>query len=370
MQVLLTTTRAWHLGQTARPFSQRNALAGLWIADKNATRIPAQLYRRCVPYHVAMKPFYHLTPENWQEWATYRLIGFWRFWLQRNLKSHSCPKFDAAQAILGFGEELFEKAEQVGALKVADCPNSHPITLQHEWQRECDLWCPGRKVPIPSWMFARMTRELARADVVLCPSEFVRQSMVNNGVPASKCFLNSYGVNTTLFAAKHNNPSPLASPRFISVGAISLRKGHQYLFRAFEQVKQALPQAELICVGDYKADFGKERPRWIGRFRHYPKLSHPELAKLLPTCTAFALMSVEEGFARAIPEAMAAGLPIVATFQTGATSLVTDGVEGKIVPARDPDKTAQALIQLASDPADCRRMGDAARQKAGAGNSW
>ena len=67
---------------------------------------------------------------------------------------------------------------------------------------------------------------------------------------------------------------------------------------------------------------------------------------------------------------MAAGLPILATYQTGASSLVKDGVEGMIVPARDPDTTAQAMIQLASDPEMCQRMGNAARKKAVIGNSW
>jgi glycosyltransferase involved in cell wall biosynthesis len=339
------------------------------MADKNATGVPAGLYRRCWPYHLAMKPFYHLTTDHWQERATYALIGVWRAWLVAKLRAASCPKFEVAQAILGFGTELFRKAQEVGALKVADCPNSHPVTLQSVWQSECDLWCPGAQLPIPGWMFARMARELELADLVLCPSEFVRESMVSNGVPVSKCFLNPYGVDASIFGAERNGPPP-AAVRFISVGAISLRKGHQYLFRAFEKVKQAIPEAELICVGDYKADFRKELPRWSGQFRHYPKLSHPELAKLLPTCTAFTLTSVEEGFARAIPEAMAAGLPIVATYQTGATSLVNDGVEGLIVPARDPEKTAQAMIQLASDSAACQRMGDAARKKVTAGNSW
>ena len=47
-------------------------------------------------------------------------------------------------------------------------------------------------------------------------------------------------------------------PRFIIVGTICLRKGHHYLFRAFEMVKKQLPEAELICVGDYKIDFKRQ----------------------------------------------------------------------------------------------------------------
>jgi len=101
-----------------------------------------------------------------------------------------------------------------------------------------------------------MNRELHRADVVLCPSDFVRDTMVCNGVAASKCFINPFGVDTEVFQSSEATPEV---PRFICVGTICLRKGHQYLFRAFETVKKQFPTAELICVGRYKTDFRKER---------------------------------------------------------------------------------------------------------------
>src|ERR1035438_7001219 len=142
------------------------------------------------------------------------------------------------------------------------------------------------------WMFARMNRELERADMVLCTSEFVRDTMVANGILASRCFLNPTGVDTNVFAPRSAVPTV---PRFITVGTICLRKGYQYLFRAFEQVKKEVPNAELICVGEYKCDFRKERPKWEGLFQRYPSLPHSELAKFLQTGTAFVLGSAEEG---------------------------------------------------------------------------
>jgi glycosyltransferase involved in cell wall biosynthesis len=212
-----------------------------------------------------------------------------------------------------------------------------------------------------------MNRELERADIVLCPSKFVRDTMVTNGVPADKCWINPFGVDTSIFRPA---PEPPAAPRFICVGTICLRKGHQYLFRAFEQVKRAVPAAELVCVGPFKADFRKERPRWEGLFEHHLSLTHAELAKLLQTCSVFVLTSVEEGFARVIPEAMAAGLPILTTYETGATTFVQDGVEGLIVPSCNPTATAEAMIQLARDPALRRKMGQAAYQAGAANNTW
>jgi glycosyltransferase involved in cell wall biosynthesis len=363
MQIILTTCGAWWLRHTARAFEQRDSLAGLWISDKNSNGILPDHYRRCWPFHLAMKIFYHGAPQIWEEKAFYTLFPLWRAWL----KKQKWPGANVVQAIMGYATEPFDMADKMGALKVVDCANSHPTTLYGYWQRECDLWCPGEKVPLPRWMFARMNRELERADLVLCPSVFVRDTMVNNGIPPEKCFVNPFGVDLSIFKKREAIP---VMPKFISVGTICVRKGHQYLFRAFEQLKKQLPDAELICVGDMKADFRKEWPRWKGTFTHIPYLPHRELAKLLQTCTAFVFPSQEEGFARVISEAMGAGLPILASHESGATTLVEDGIEGIIIRGRDPQHIAEAMLRVARDPELCRRMGEAAHKKGAVGNTW
>ena len=191
--------------------------------------------------------------------------------------------------------------------------------------------------------------------------------MLANGIPSEKCFINPFGVDTSIFQPREKVPEKI---RFIAVGTICLRKGHQYLFRAFEKVKRQLPAAELVCVGDVKTDFRREWPKWQGTFTHHEKLTHPELAKLLPTCTAFVLPSLEEGFARVLSEAMAAGLPLLASYESGATTLVQDGMEGFIVRGRDPQPLADAMIRVANDSALNQKMGEAARKKGAEKNTW
>src|SRR5260370_107695 len=367
MQVLLTTTRDWHLGRTARAFSQRGALAGLWMADKNSTGIGPALYRRCWPYHLAIKPLYHCAPQIWNERATYWFVGVYESWLRRQFRSSRCPRFEVAHAIVGFASALFKRAKQVGAFKVVDCPNSHPTTYYGFWQRECDLWCPGEKVPIPRWMFGRMNREIEQADLVIVQSKFCKESMLLNGIPESKLLVSPMGVDTSVFKPREAVP---AKPRFVCVGDICLRKGHQYLFRAFELVKRKLPEAELICVGSEKCDFRLERPKWAGTFTRYGRLEHPELAALLRTCTAFVFPSQEEGIARAQIEALAAGLPVIGTHEGGTTTLVEDGIAGFIVPGRDPQQLAGAMIKLATDLELNRRLGQAAFKKGSVNNTW
>jgi glycosyltransferase involved in cell wall biosynthesis len=362
-QVLLASAGGGYLPQTAKALEQRDALAGLWISNKNSTGLPAEKFHRCWPFHLALKPFFHCAPQIWQEKAFYAFFPIWKSWFQ----AQPWPECDVVQAIMGFATEPFDRAQKTGALKVVDCPNSHPTSYFGYWQRECDLWCPGEKVPIPRWMFARMNRELERADLILCPSVFVRDTMVTNGIRAEKCFVNPFGVDLSIFKKRETVP-PI--PKFIAVGTICVRKGHQYLFRAFEMVKKQLPDAELICVGDVKTDFRKVWPKWQGSFMHIPNLSHPELATLLQSCTAFVFPSMEEGFARVISEAMGAGLPILASRESGATTLVEEGVEGFIVRGRDPQHIAEAMLRVARDGELCRRMGEAAHKKGAIRNTW
>ena len=362
-KVLLTAPGGWYLPNTARAFEVRDALAGLWISGKNSTGLAAEHFRRCWPFHLAMKPLYHAAPQVWEERAFYAFFPIWKLWLQ----SQKWPAANLVQAIMGFATEPFNRAEKTGALKVVDCPNSHPASYYGYWQRECDLWCPGEKVPIPQWMFARMRRELERADLVLCPSRFVRDTMILNGIPEEKCLVNPFGVNTDIFKPRTSVP---ARPKFVAVGTICVRKGYQYLFRAFEIVKRRIPEAELVVVGDHKVDFRRERPKWAGSFTHFPHLPHAQLAELLPTCSAFVFPSIEEGFARVLSEAMAAGLPVIASHESGATTLVADGVEGFIVRGRDPQHIADAMIRVAADPELNRRMGESSHRKGAVRNTW
>ena len=233
-----------HTRPVARALQDRDALAGLWISDKNTTGIAPDNYRRCWPFHLMMKPFYHLTSLGPREQMAMTLFPVWASWV-RHQKTQS---FDVAYACMGHATELFQIAEQTNALKLVDASSSHPTSFYGFWQRECDIWCPGARVGISRKMFARANRELELADMILCPSKFVRDSMVYNGIPQSKCFLNPYGVDTSIFKPRTILPE---KPRFVCVGTICLRKGHQYLFRAFEQVQKVLPDAQLVSAGGY-----------------------------------------------------------------------------------------------------------------------
>ncbi|MEO7933695.1 MAG: glycosyltransferase family 4 protein [Chthoniobacterales bacterium] len=310
-----------------------------------------------------MKPFYHLAPQIWIEHAFYAFFPIWKHWVL----AQKVPRANVVQSIMGYASEPFDMADKHGMLKVVDCPNSHPVTQYGFWQRECDLWCPGERVPIPAWMFARMTRELERADLILVQSDFCKESMLLNGISGDKVLVNPMGVDTSIFKKRSQVPE---KPLFVTVGTICLRKGHQYLFRAWEIVKRQLPEAELVCVGAYKTDFRLEKPRWHGTFTHIEHLSHPEIAELFQRSTAFVFPSQEEGIARAQIEALASGLPLIGTHAGGASTLVQNGIEGFIVNGRNPEEIANAMLKIWRDRELNQRMSDAAHARGALQNTW
>ena len=365
-RVLICAMLKWHLHQTAKAFEAAGALSGYWVSNANISGVSAECYRRIWPYHLLKKPFYHLPFANLDEWTRWVFLPAYDAWVRSQKIPADC---DVVMGPMGSCLPLFRMADTSGRriLKVFDAPNSHPRTYAALWQDECDQFMPGYRIPFPSWAVDRISREIEEADLVLCPSDFVKKSMVFQGVDERKCFVRHFGVDTSIFQAREELPE---SPVFIAVGSICLRKGHQYLFSAFRRFKESHPDARLICIGGVRPDFHNEWPRWREGVEHHSFMDHAAIAGLMKSATAFVLASVEEGFARVLSEALASGLPIIATHETGITTVTKHGEAAWIVPARDADALHGALQKLADDRILNERMGKSALEIGRRSNTW
>lgn len=159
-------------------------------------------------------------------------------------------------------------------------------------------------------------------------------------------------------------------------GRLRTRKAVAVLLEAFARLRRRVPEARLVLVGD-----GDQRPALEARARelgiHEPgdtgggvafegARPHGAMPEYYRTADVFCLPSLYEGFPLAILEAMAAGLPVVATEVAGVPEAVADGVTGRVVPAEDAEALADALAELAGDPDRARAMGEAGRARAAA----
>jgi phosphatidylinositol alpha-mannosyltransferase len=159
-------------------------------------------------------------------------------------------------------------------------------------------------------------------------------------------------------------------PNILFVGRLEKRKGFEYLLRAFVQVKVAVPGVRLLVVGAFdkedKAPYVQfARKHGLHEVRFIGYVSSDDIPRYYRTAHVFCAPSTGfESFGIVLLEAMAAGVPIVASKIPGYCHVLTDGREGLMVEPGDPEALAQALIWLLRHPGERARMGAAGRQTA------
>jgi phosphatidylinositol alpha-mannosyltransferase len=154
------------------------------------------------------------------------------------------------------------------------------------------------------------------------------------------------------------------------VGRLEKRKGLAHLLDAFVGVKRDIPDARLLVVGAYdemeKIPFVLQT-RYLGLsdVHFVGRVSDDELARYYGTADVFCAPSTGmESFGIVLLEAMASGVPMVASDIDGYRDVMDDGVQGVLVEPEQPEPLAVALVSLLRDPARRRAMGAAGREKA------
>ncbi|HVX66110.1 MAG TPA: glycosyltransferase family 4 protein, partial [Bryobacteraceae bacterium] len=210
--------------------------------------------------------------------------------------------------------------------------------------------------------YVAMHRELwACADVVLAPSEFVAQGIVELGGPAEKIRLVPYGIPESLMDLE---PAPVPG-RVLFVGRVGLRKGSHYLAEAARILKERHVACEIRVVGEVPAAMARH-PLFQGPV-YAGQVPRGEVQREFLAADIFVLPSLAEGSATAHLEALACGLPVIATPNSGA--VIRHEQEGLLVPVRDAAALAGAIERLVADRALRGRLSEAARRRA-ASYTW
>lgn len=156
--------------------------------------------------------------------------------------------------------------------------------------------------------------------------------------------------------------------RILTVSRLTPRKGIRFLIRAMKSLKERNEKLELWIAGD-----GEERPTLEAlakecgvsdKVKFFGAVPHGELGRYYGLADVFCLPSLNEGMSNTVLEALAAGLPIVATVTGGTEELVRDGENGLFVAQQSPDDLAEKLSTLLADPGLRERMGSASRIRA------
>jgi phosphatidylinositol alpha-mannosyltransferase len=174
------------------------------------------------------------------------------------------------------------------------------------------------------------------------------------------------GLDVASFAAA--NPADLdPGRRLLFVGRLHRRKGFPVAVEAFRLLAEGRPDIRLIVAGDGEERAAAERlkPSLRDYVTMLGTVPHEQLPRYYAACDLLVAPSVGgESFGYVLLEAMAAGLPVVASRIPGYDEVVRDGREGFLVPAGDPRVVAEAAAKVIDDPALARTMAHAGRMTA------
>ncbi|ACV11299.1 glycosyl transferase group 1 [Halorhabdus utahensis DSM 12940] len=214
--------------------------------------------------------------------------------------------------------------------------------------------------PIPKKRIKRREETINKADKVIAISKFVKESLINGGVPENKIDLAPFGVNSDDYPTKTEDIDKFT---VLFIGSININKGVPYLLDAWQKNGWEYDnEAQLILGGRISPELEE-----IIEEKNINNLKTPgyvEPRNYYQNASVFCFPSLSEGFGKVILEAMASGLPVISTEYTGARDVMTDGEEGYIVETRDSDVIANKLQYLRDNPEERKQMGDKALQTA------
>jgi glycosyltransferase involved in cell wall biosynthesis len=283
------------------------------------------------------------------------LVGSW---------IRSCG-YGAANLLFGFvrnvDPDLCRDARARGLSVVVD----QMISTRSEERREARLqaerfphWVKGSLTISDDSIVSNMEENTwAEASLVTCPSDYVRRSLVAEGVQASIISVIPYPIDVSHF--QFVDRTSRVGPVMVGfTGSVSLRKGIPYLLQVARKLFSS--QLQFVLVGplgvDVKLIEGHSNVRLIGW------QSKPEVIQWLSRFDIFFFPSTNEGSPGSVMEAMATGLPVVTTHNSG--TVVRHSVDGFVHDYDDIDSLAASLELLAYDSSRRLSMGRCARDRA------
>ena len=267
----------------------------------------------------------------------------------------------------GFNSKLVKTLKNNNVLCIAEDGSSHMLEqiklIEDEWRT---LGIHNETVQ-PKALLRETLLEYELADYIAVPSSFVKRTFIKHGVCESKIFVNPYGVDLSNFRQVRKDDKVF---RVIFCGGLTIRKGSHYLLQAMYELD--LENFEFWHIGGV----AEEMKFYVEKYKSDKiiyKGTQPqsELYKYYSQGSVFVLPSIEEGLALVQLQAMACGLPLICSTNTGGEDLITkDGVEGFVIPIRNVDAIKEKILFLNSNPEKCAEMGRAAKRVVSEGFSW
>jgi glycosyltransferase involved in cell wall biosynthesis len=211
-----------------------------------------------------------------------------------------------------------------------------------------------------------------QVDCFICASEAIRKMLVADGVPASRAVTIHEGIDLAHVAAA---PAanlhaelwlPHHAPIVGNIAALVPHKGQRHLIEAAAIVLKRVPDARFVIAGEGELRQSLERQIKDHHLEKHVFLTgfRPDVLSVLKAFDLFVMSSVTEGLGTSLLDAMACGKPIVATTAGGMPEVVKDGMTGILVPPRNHEAMADAIVRLLTNDQLRHEMGAAGQARA------
>lgn len=303
--------------------------------------IPAELTQLNICWGAAATISSMILPRYPGEWVRAALHPAYDAWV--------LPKLQEGDHIIssyGYTNYCFKKVKRLGGKTFIDGGNSHPENFWDVITEEHRIW-GVKQHPYPPHWNQRARRMLEHTDYILCPSRYVENSYLERGFTKDRLLYTPYPTDLSLFKPDPGSLPPADPLQVICTGGVSLRKGFPYLLEAIRILRKDRDVRLMLTDTVEEAMVPIMRKYQDIPIDWSPNLNHRDLAIRLRKAHVFALLSLEDGFARTVTEALACGLPAVLTPHTGAMDFVVEGKNGYVVPIRNAAAAAEAILKAA-----------------------
>jgi glycosyltransferase involved in cell wall biosynthesis len=290
-------------------------------------------------------------PEVLQKISTkFGICSSERSWYMHNylfdfIASRSIPESAVVHFVSSIGLLTAKHASKWHATLICDCRQEHPL-FQEEVLKDEAKRCGVESSALFGLSYRdKVLREFEIADHIIVPSTHAKKTFLARGFRDEQVHVLHYGVTSNLFHPIEKDDDVF---RIIYAGQITFRKGIQYLLEAFTKLN--LPGSELLLVGGVDPRFRPILARYQGSFKHIPHLAHVDLFTQYGHSSIFAMPSLADSFGLVVFEAMACGLPVLISQNTGAADLVRGGEHGFVVPICDVEAIQNAIMALYESP--------------------
>ena len=366
MKIIISAGGRFHAFQLAKQLYQHNSLAKLFTfsaTQKDLTIIPAAYIDNNVLCNWIDYLYQKLRLHTIINTTNFNVIKDNLFDTNVSKKIKNIYPFDIFVGWAHYALKSIPFARKKGAKIIIESGSSHIKEQQEILQREYDyLHIPYQ--PIHPQVIEKIEQEYQLADYIMTLSTNSQRSFIKHGISPQKVLQVPCGADVEFFLEACKQKKIDQKFRVIYVGLLNVRKGIHYLIQAWNSLNLPETQAELILVGCLQQDLKHylTKQHYKKNIILYGSTNRKNLKTLYNQSSLFVLPSVEDGFGMVMGEAMACGLPVITTTNTGGPDIIQNNIHGYLVPPAQSIILAEKINWCYEHQEACMLMGQAAKQ--------